>query len=65
MMDIYISDDLFIKIENQNKVYELLEQYFGSDIDAGDSDNNQFFEDLEKLNEPKVFDYLKEQLADE
>ena len=64
-MDIYISDDLFIKKENQGKVQELLEQYFGSDIDAGDSDDDQFFEDLKNLNEPKVFDYLKEQLGDE
>lgn len=64
-MDVYIPDDLFIKNENQDKVQNLLEQYFGSDIDAGDLDNDKFFEDLEKLNEPKVFDYLKEQLYDE
>lgn len=60
-MDVFIPERLYQQKNNIEKVNNLIEKYFGSDIQTIDDPEMQFFEDLKKLNEPLVYKYLKEE----
>ncbi len=61
-VEIYIPDNLYNNIQNSFKVYNLLEKYYGTDILVNEDDNTlkeRFYDELKRLNEPKVVEYLK------
>lgn len=60
-MDVFIPERLYQQKNNIEKVNNLIEKYFGSDIQTIDDPEMHFFEDLKKLNEPLVYKYLKEE----
>lgn len=55
----YIPDELYNKLKNQEKVAELLEKYFGTDVVDNPNLEEDFFKELKEVDEPKVYDYLK------
>ena len=59
---VYIPDELFNNPDNEEKVMELHEKYFGSDVVDNPNREEEFFAELEKLNEPKVYEFLKASL---
>lgn len=55
----YIPDNLYVEQKNQDKVAELFEKYFGTDVVDNVNLEDDFFEELDKLGEPQVYEYLK------
>lgn len=55
----YIPDNLYIEQKNQEKVAELFEKYFASDVVDNPNLEDDFFAELEKLGETQVYEYLK------
>lgn len=59
---IYIPNELYNNPENQEKVIEMVYKYYDTDVTDNPNREEEFFAELEKLNESKVYEFLKASL---